>query len=87
MDELLPEIKKFKEKFATSVLDGGDIYDLDHVINLDETSIKRDAPSEYTIEERGVKRIQIKTTGSEKTCYTLILAVSFTGEKLPATLI
>ena len=34
-----------------------------------------------------MKHVQIRTTGSEKTCYTVALAVTYTGQKLPAMLI
>ena len=80
------EIDKFRREFVTDVL-LTDTYDLDYVINFDETSITRDAPSDYTIDSKGVKQVKIRTTGSEKTSYTVALAVSYTGRKLRAMLI
>jgi hypothetical protein len=38
------------------------------------------------LEPVGEKRIGIKTTGSEKERYTVVLATSFTGEKLQASI-
>ena len=84
--DLSPAIETFKRKFAVEVLES-DTYDLDQVINMDELSITRDSPSDTTVDFKGVKSVQIKSTGCEKTSYTLVLAVSFTGEKLPAMLI
>ena len=54
-----------------------------YLINLDETSVRRDAPSDTTIDTVGVEQVRIRTTGSEKTAYTVVLAATFTGEKLP----
>ena len=84
LEDLSPSIENFKRKFAVEVIES-DTYDL--VINMDELSITRDSPSDTTIDFRGVKSVQIKSTGCEKTSYTVVLAVSFTGEKLPAMLI
>ena len=86
MEELEPQILQFKEKFTKEVLEA-EVYDLDQVINLDETSISRDAPSETTFEQKGTKKVQIQTNGSEKTHYTVVLASTYTGGKLPAMLI
>lgn len=54
---------------------------------MDETPITRDSPSNYTIDSVGSKRVLIKSSGSEKESYTVVLAVSLQGEKLPASLI
>ena len=86
IETLEPTIYGFKHKFSTQVLDA-ETYDLLHVINVDETSITRDTPPDTTIEFIGTKSIPIKTTGSQKTAYTVILAASYAGEKLPAVLI
>jgi hypothetical protein len=86
INDLSASIENFKSKFVAEVLTG-DYFDLDQVLNLDETSVKRDAPLNYTIEAKGAKHVAIKTTGSEKTSYTVALCISFTGERLPAMLI
>jgi hypothetical protein len=83
---LLPEVLAFKKKFVEEVLDG-DLYDHDQVINMDETSITRDAPSNYTLERKGVTSVPLATTGEEKTSYTLALSVTLNGEKLRSVLI
>jgi len=43
---------------------------------MDETPITRDSPSNYTIDSVGSKRVLIKSSGSEKESYTVVLAVS-----------
>ena len=73
--DLSPAIETFKRKFAVEVLES-DTYDLDQVINMDELSITCDSPSDTTVDFKGVKSVQIKSTGCEKTSYTLVLAVS-----------
>jgi hypothetical protein len=83
---LLPGIPSFKKKFVDEVFEG-DRYDHDHIINLDETSITRDAPPDYTLEKKGVKTVLPAAMGSEKTSYTTALSVTLNDEKLRAVLI
>jgi hypothetical protein len=79
-------IRAFTLKFVYEVLEG-EVYDHDQVLNFDETSISRDAPSNYTLEGKGARRVAIRSTGQEKTNYTMALTVSLTGEKLRSVLI
>ena len=86
LDLLERPIKEFKDKFSKEVL-SQQTYDLENVINVDETYVTRDSPSETTIETVGVKSVPIRSTGAEKTRYTVILANTLTGEKLPAMIV
>ena len=45
-----------------------------------------DVPSNKTVDV-GAKTIMIKTSGNEKTCYTVVLACCADGTKLPPLLI
>ena len=45
-----------------------------------------DVPSNKTVDVKGAKTIMIKTSGNEKTCYT-VLACCADGTKLPPLLI
>ena len=63
------------------------IYDLDHVINMDETFVPRDAPSNHTLELKGSKKVVVNTTGKEKEHYTVILTVTYTGKRLYSIII
>jgi hypothetical protein len=72
--------------FVQNVLES-DVYDHNHVINFDETSVSRDAPPNYTLDKRGTSTVGIKTSGVEKTNYTIGLSITLTGEKLRSVLI
>jgi len=51
---------------------------------MDETPLSFDMPSPVTIEKRGSKTVGIKTTGHERTNFTVILGCLADGTKLPA---
>ena len=46
-----------------------------------------DVPSNKTVDVKGAKTIMIKTSGNEKTRYTVVLACCADGTKLPPLLI
>lgn len=52
------------------------------VLNVDETSVTYDSPRRTTLDYKGTKDIEFKTSGHEKESVTSILAVSASGEKL-----
>ena len=59
-----------------------------HMIgNMDETPMFFYMPSSTTVHNKWVKTILIKTTGHEKTHFTVVLACMASGEKLPPMVI
>lgn len=86
----LPE--DFKEKLATfrqycSEKVTTYTMDPDRVINMDEVPLTFDMPMNRTVEKKGTASISIKTTGHEKASFTLVLAVTAGGTKLPPMII
>ena len=55
--------------------------------NMDEVHLTFDVPLNKTVDVKGAKTIMIKTSGNEKTCYTVVLACLDDGTKLPPLLI
>ena len=49
-------------------------YDMQQIGNMDETPINFDMPPSRTVNSVGEKTIMIKTTGNEKTHFTVVLA-------------
>ncbi|KAE8742226.1 hypothetical protein FOCC_FOCC012241 [Frankliniella occidentalis] len=52
--------------------------------NADQTPLYRDMPSRTSVDTKGKKSISIKKTGSEKTRFTVMLAITADGRKLPS---
>ena len=50
---------------------------------MDEVPLTFDVPSNKTVDVKGAKTITIKTSGNEKTRYTVVLARCADGTKLP----
>lgn len=57
-------------------------YSLKNIVNCDETAVWLDMPSNTTVDERGAKEINVKTTGHEKTRVTVTLTAKGDGTKL-----
>ena len=55
--------------------------------NADKTPVWFDMPCNYIITEKGIKEVVIKTSGCEKQCVTVMLAITADGCKLPPFLI
>lgn len=51
--------------------------------NTDETLLTFDMSPNTTVSAKGVSSVSIKTTGCEKQCCTVMLAVTADGSKLP----
>ena len=62
-------------------------YELGQMGNMDEVPLTFDVPSNRTVDVKGTKSINVKTTGNEKTHYTVALACLADGSKLPPMLI
>ena len=57
-------------------------FDLSAIGNMDETPVWFDMPAVRTVESRGSKTVFVKTTGHEKTRFTVVLACLANGIKL-----
>ena len=62
-------------------------FEVSQIAIMDEVSFTFDVPSSRTIDQKGVKTVTIKTSGHEKTHYTVVLACCANGTKLPPMLI
>jgi hypothetical protein len=62
-------------------------YPLALIANMDETPLSFDLPSNTTIDETGKKSISIRTTGHERTNFTVVLTCMADGTKLPPVII
>jgi len=57
-------------------------YPLALIGNMDETPVSFDLPSNTTIDELGARSVSIRTTGHEKTNFTVVLTCMADGTKL-----
>jgi hypothetical protein len=62
-------------------------YQLKYIGNMDETPLWFDLPINTTINQKGAKTVSIRTTGHERSSFTVILACMADGTKLPAVCI
>lgn len=60
---------------------------MSNIINMDEVPLTFDIPMGRTVEATNSKTITIKTTGHEKANFTVVLACSADGQKLPPMVI
>ena len=82
IDQINEVVNKFREKVHELIYSSESKYDQNHVVNVDETAIRRDAPPERTLEQKGEKKVMIATGGKEKECLTTVIAISLTGKRL-----
>lgn len=64
-----------------------DEFNLQRIVNVDETPTYMDMTYNKTIEKKGAENIETVTTGGEKIRISAILAISGDGKKLPPVLI
>ena len=62
-------------------------YAMQQIGNMDETPMNFDMPLSHTVDTAGNKSILIKTTGNEKNHFTVVLACTADGTKLPPMMI
>jgi len=62
-------------------------FEIGQLGNMDEVALMFDVPSNKTVDIKGAKTIMKKTTGNEKTHYTVVLACCADGTKLTPLLI
>ena len=58
-----------------------------NIINMDQTMCRFDMPPSRTNSKKGEKTVRIKTTRAEKKGFTVALAATADGQKLPAVII
>ena len=62
-------------------------FEIGQLGNMDEVPLMFDVPSTKTVDVEGAKTFMIKTSGNEKTHYTIVLECCADGTKLPPLLI
>ena len=62
-------------------------YPLSLIANMDETPMSFNLPNNTTVEQRGTKTISILSTGHERSNFTVVLACTADGIKLPPVII
>jgi len=82
--KLPADLDKKVESFHKFVINERKEYDypLISIGNMDETPMTFDAPGNRTIDVKGSKTITIRTSGAEKTHFTVVLACLADGTKL-----
>ena len=90
VSQLLP--KDYQEKLATfrayckNKITEKKIHP-EHIMNMDEIPLTFDIPVNRTVEKRGTSTVSIRTTGNEKSSFTVVLACHANGQKLPPMVI
>ena len=56
---------------------------LNHITNMDEIPLTFDIPLNHTVEKTGTSAVNIRTTGNEKSSFTVVLGYQANGKKLP----
>jgi hypothetical protein len=62
-------------------------YDIKFIGNMDETPLTIDLPGNLTIDECGTRTVNIRTTGHERSHFTVVLTCMADGMKLPPLII
>lgn len=58
-----------------------------HITNMDEVPLTFDIPVSHTVEKKGTATVGIRTTGHEKSSFTVVLSCHANGQKLPPMVI
>ena len=58
-------------------------YNLTQIGNADQTPLTFDLPADTTVNPKGASTVSIMTMGNEKNRFTVMLACTAAGEKLP----
>jgi hypothetical protein len=58
-----------------------------HFGNMDDVPVSFDMPSTWTVNLKGAKKISLRTAGNEKSNFTVVLAITSDGTKLPPMVI
>lgn len=80
------EKKEIFLKYCTEKIEENKIHPC-LVVNMDEVPMTFDLPMNRTVDKIGTKSISIKTTGNEKSSFTVVLSCCSDGGKLPPMVI
>ena len=83
--EVIAKAVEFVEEVKELIIQG--IYDVDYVINLDETGISTESSRWKTLNSKGESHIKVMTKNKSKESTTVLIGGSMSGEKLPGLLI
>ena len=86
LEDIEKRVSEFREKIL-DLINSNSIYDIEHIINVDETGIPRDSFSKTTLAPKGTNHVVVNSTGREKEKYTVVLTVTYKGKKLFSTII
>jgi hypothetical protein len=84
-DDFVEKLENFRSYVSTAIDEHA--VRADHLINMDEVPLTFDIPMSRSVEVKGVKTVNIRTTGHEKSRFTVVLACSASGAKLPPMII
>jgi hypothetical protein len=74
------------QRYITNLRKTGN-FQMGQIAKADEMAVYLDMPPNYTLENKGVKEVLLKTTGYEMLCVTVMLAAAADWRKLPPLLI
>lgn len=81
----IEKIQNFREFVALQIQENTII--ADSIVNMDEVPLTFDIPMGRTVNQIGERSISIRTTGHEKSHFTVVLGCCASGKKLPPMLI
>ncbi|KAL1470208.1 hypothetical protein MTO96_040572 [Rhipicephalus appendiculatus] len=84
-EDFAENLEKFKA-FVKKQMDESEISE-DHIVNMDEIPLTFDIPMGRTVAQKGEKSVLLRTTGHEKSHFTVVLACCADGTKLPPMLV
>lgn len=84
-DDFGEKVEKFQE-FVKKEVEKSNIID-SHIVNMDEVPLTFDIPMSKSVAQKGAKAVTVRTTGHEKSHFTVVLACCADGTKLPPMLI
>ena len=87
--EVPADYRGFLHDFRRAIITLRRIHDIEpsRIVNMDRTMCRFDMPPNRTNNKKGEKTVRIKTTRAEKKGFTVALAATAAGEKLPSVII
>ena len=76
VEELNAAIDIYRKEIYDIIFDPQSIYDHDHIVNIDETGVPRDASPVTTMEDIGKKHVIIASGGKEKEKLTTVVTIT-----------
>jgi len=87
LETVKESVEKFRKEIYDMIYSSSSVYDHNHVINVDECGVPRDAPPRTTLEPKGSKHVTVLTGNKEKQNTTVIPAISLSGKRLDTIII